>query len=268
MLAGPSAGLKKNRSNECILPGNSSRSETDGLNIRRAAMSSSDVKNHWEKIHHQGTGAAELPADRMTSASATPLTEISRRVVRLQIITLVWMSVEAIASIGTAWHAHSPALLGFGGDSLIELLSAAIVFWRFRFHCDEARAARVAGALLFALAGLILLTSVLTFLGYHEAQRTMVGIGILVAAAVAMPWLARRKRKLAVLTSSAALKADATESALCGFMAWIALAGVSVNAIWGRSWADPVAALALIPLIVREAWEAFHSAQLECHGCF
>jgi divalent metal cation (Fe/Co/Zn/Cd) transporter len=200
----------------------------------------------------------------MTSASATPLTEISRRVVRLQIVTLIWMSVEAVASISTAWHAHSPALFGFGGDSLIELLSAAVVFWRFRFHVDEARAARIAGALLFALAGLILLTSVLSFLGYHDAQRTLIGIGILVAAAVGMPWLAGRKRKLAVLASSAALKADAAESALCGYMAWIALAGLAVNAIWSKSWADPVAALALVPLILREGLEAIRSQRVHC----
>jgi divalent metal cation (Fe/Co/Zn/Cd) transporter len=202
----------------------------------------------------------------MTSASATPLTEISHRVVRLQIITLVWMSVEALVSISTAWHAHSPALFGFGGDSLIELLSAAVVFWRFRFHIDEARAAYIAAALLFALAGLVALSSALNFLGYHEAQGTLIGIGILMAAAVAMPLLASRKRKLAVLTSSAALKADAAESVLCGYMAWIALAGLAVNAIWGKWWADPVATLALTPLILREGLEAIRSQRVHC-GC-
>jgi divalent metal cation (Fe/Co/Zn/Cd) transporter len=110
---------------------------------------------------------------------------------------------------------------------VVELLSAAVVFWRFRFELNEARAARIAGALLFMLAGLVVLTSVLNFLGYREAQRSPVGIGILLAAAVVMPWLAtrkRRKRKLAAITSNAALKADAVESALCGYMAWIALA--------------------------------------------
>jgi divalent metal cation (Fe/Co/Zn/Cd) transporter len=80
------------------------------------------------------------------------------------------------------------------------------------------------GGLLFALAGFVLLTSTLNFIGYREAQRSLVGIGILLAAAVMMPWLAGRKRKLTIVTSSAALKADAVESALCGYMAWIALA--------------------------------------------
>ena len=201
----------------------------------------------------------------MTTTTAVPLTEISRRVVRLQIITLVWMSVEAAVSLGTAWHAHSPALFGFGGDSLIELLSAAIVLWRFRFRFDETRAAQIAGALLFALAGLVVLTSVLNLTGYREAQRSLIGIGILVAAAIAMPLLAARKRKLAIVTSSAALKADAAESALCGYMAWIALAGLLINAIWGKSWADPLAALAITPLILREGWEAVRAQQMGCH---
>jgi divalent metal cation (Fe/Co/Zn/Cd) transporter len=156
--------------------------------------------------------------------------------------------------------------LAFGGDSLIELLSAAVVFWRFRFTLSEARAARIAGGLLFALAGFVVLTSVLNLFGYREAQRSPVGIGILLAAAVVMPWLASRKRKLAVVTSSAALKADAAESALCGYMAWIALCGLIVNAIWGKSWADPVAALMLTPLILREGWEAIHASRLGC-GC-
>jgi divalent metal cation (Fe/Co/Zn/Cd) transporter len=81
---------------------------------------------------------------------------------------------------------------------------------------------------------------------------------------VVMPWLGSRKRRLAAVTSSAALKADAAESALCGYMAWIALSGLAVNAIWHKPWADPVAALALIPLILREGWRAMHASRLGC----
>ncbi len=192
----------------------------------------------------------------MTAATSSELPDISRRVLQLQVLTIVWMTVEAAVSLGTAWRSHSPALLAFGGDSLIELLSAAVVFCRFRFELNEARAARIAGVLLFTLAGLVVLTSVLNFLGYREAQRSLLGIGILLAAAVAMPWLASWKRQLAAIASSASLKADAVQSDLCAYMAWIALTGLLVNAIWGISWADPVAALGLSPLIVREGWEA------------
>jgi len=86
----------------------------------------------------------------MTAATSS---EFSRRILQLQVFTMVWMTIEAAVSLGTAWGSHSPALLAFGGDSLIELLSAAVVFWRFRFELNEARAARIAGVLLFALAG-------------------------------------------------------------------------------------------------------------------
>jgi divalent metal cation (Fe/Co/Zn/Cd) transporter len=180
------------------------------------------------------------------------------------VFTFLWMTVEAAISLGTAWSSHSSALFAFGGDSLVELLSAAVVFWRFRFALNEARAARIAGALLFTLAGLVVLASVLNFAGYHEAQPSLVGVGISLAAAVVMPWLGSRKRRLAAVTSSAALKADAAESALCGYMAWIALSGLAVNAIWHKPWADPVAALALIPLILREGWRAMHASRLGC----
>jgi divalent metal cation (Fe/Co/Zn/Cd) transporter len=203
----------------------------------------------------------------MATVTSSPLPDVSRRVLQLQVLTIVWMTVEAVVSLGTAWGSHSPALFAFGGDSLIELLSAAVVFWRFRFELKEAQAARIAGALLFALAGLVVLTSVLNFLGYRDAQRTLVGIAILLAAAFVMPWLASRKRQLAAVTSSAALKADAAQSALCSYMAWIALAGLLVNAIWGISWADPAAALALTPLILREGWIAVHSSKLACDCC-
>src|SRR5215469_10862390 len=99
----------------------------------------------------------------MGIASPASSTDVSRRVLELQVFTILWMTLEAAISLGSAWNARSPALLAFGGDSLVELLSAAVVLWRFRFAFDEARAARIAGALLFALAGLVVLASVLSF---------------------------------------------------------------------------------------------------------
>jgi len=186
--------------------------------------------------------------------------DVRRRILRIQVFTLIWMSVEAAVSLGAAWRAHSPALLAFGGDSAIELVSALVVYWRFRFYSTETRAeefaARIAGGLLFALAACVLLTSGAALLGKREARPSLAGIALLVVAAVVMPWLAGQKRKLSVTASSAALKADAAESAVCGYMAWIALAGLSVNAVWGIKWADPLAALCLTPFILHEGWEA------------
>lgn len=195
--------------------------------------------------------------------SAPPKTfprETTRRVVRIQAFTLVWMSVEAVVSLGAAWAARSPALLGFGGDSAVELLSAAVVLWRFyspsRGDHAEQRAAKIAGSLLFVLAAFVAFASIFTLLKHAETRPSPIGIVVLTLASVVMPWLARQKRRLSAATASAALRADAAESAVCGYLALIALAGLVVNAIWRVSWADAIAALALLPLIVREGWEA------------
>ena len=191
-----------------------------------------------------------------------------RRIQRVQTITIVWMSVEAAVSLFAAWRARSPALLAFGGDSAIELLSAVVVLWRFRAsdaHDDvEKRAARVAGALLFALAVFVAVTSVTSLLGYSEPKPTFLGIAILVAAAVVMPWLAKEKRRLSATTGSAALRADAAQSALCAYLSLIALAGLAINAIWHVKWADPVAALVVLPLIVWEGREAMRGKSCGC----
>src|SRR5580658_2233806 len=101
----------------------------------------------------------EITESSMSGAASSATTDFSRRIVQLQVLTIVWMTVEALVSLGAAWRAHSPTLFGFGGDSLIELLSAAIVLWRFRFGLNESRAAKSAGILLFVLAGLVMLTS-------------------------------------------------------------------------------------------------------------
>lgn len=163
-------------------------------------------------------------------------------------------------SLGAAWRARSPALLGFGGDSAIELLSAAVVLRRFYVPSDEARAeeraAKIAGGLLFVLAGFVVVASALSLLGHSEARPSPVGIVLLIVAAVIMPWLGWQKRRLSAATGSAALRADAAESSVCGYLAVIALGGLAINAIWGVGWADPVAALALLPFIVREGIEA------------
>jgi divalent metal cation (Fe/Co/Zn/Cd) transporter len=186
--------------------------------------------------------------------------DVLRRILRIQVFTLIWMCVEAVVSLGAAWRAHSPALLAFGGDSAIELVSALVVYWRFRFYSTEMKAekfaSRIAGGLLFVLGAFVLLASGAALLGRGETRPSLAGIALLLAAALVMPWLAGQKRKLSARASSAALRADAAESAVCGYMAWIALAGLTINAAWRIKWADPLAALCLIPIIVREGWEA------------
>jgi divalent metal cation (Fe/Co/Zn/Cd) transporter len=191
-----------------------------------------------------------------------------RRIQRVQTVTIAWMSAEALVSLFAAWRARSPALLAFGGDSGVELLSAAVVLWRFRARAThehaERQAAHVAGALLLALAAFVAVTSVTSLLGYSEPKATFLGIVILVAAAVIMPWLAKEKRRLSGATGSAALRADTAQSALCAYLSLIALAGLAINAIWHIKWADPLAALAILPLIVWEGWEAMRGKACGC----
>ena len=178
------------------------------------------------------------------------------------------MSVEVAVSLFAASRARSPALLAFGGDSAIELASAVVVLWRFHAIAAreqaERRAARIARVLLFVLAACVVATSAMTLLGYSEPKPTFLGIGILVAASVVMPWLAKEKRRLSGATGSPALRADAAQSALCAYLSLITLAGLAINAIWHVKWADPISVLAVLPLIVWKGREAMRGKACGC----
>jgi divalent metal cation (Fe/Co/Zn/Cd) transporter len=204
----------------------------------------------------------------MVSVPHAPAQDAIRLVRRIQTVTIFWMSVEAVVSLSAAWRAHSPALVAFGGDSAVELLSAVVVLWRFGSHDAHGRAEKnaavVAGALLFVLAAFVVTTSVLTILGYSEPRPSYLGIAVLAAAAAIMPWLAWEKRKLSATTGSAALRADAAESALCAYLSLLTLAGIAVNTIWHLAWADPVAGLAVTPLIIIEGRKAVRGNPCGC----
>lgn len=199
--------------------------------------------------------------------------ETFNRIRLIQVVTIAWMVIEAAGSLMAAWMAGSAALLAFGGDSAIELLSAIVVLWRFRssfasspaHERDEKIAARVTGILLVALAAYVVAVSVLKLLGRSKPAPSYFGIAILAMAAVFMPLLARAKRRLSAGTGSAALRADAAESGVCGYLSLIALAGLAVNAIWGIAWADPAAALTITPIVLWEARETLRGEPCQCH---
>jgi divalent metal cation (Fe/Co/Zn/Cd) transporter len=190
-----------------------------------------------------------------------------RSVRRIQAITITWMTVEAALSLYSAAQARSPALAAFGGDSVIELISAFVVLWRFRHPVPdraERFAARLTSGLLFALAAFVIATSILSLLGYNEPRPSYLGMAVLAAAALLMPWLAKEKRRLSALTASAALRADAAESALCAYLSLLALAGLAARALLHIGWADPLAALAITPLILREARQSWRGKPCSC----
>jgi divalent metal cation (Fe/Co/Zn/Cd) transporter len=228
---------------------------------------------HKERVHLQvppepNTANLSTPSPLPPLVIQTPNHRTLRHIHWVQTITIAWMSVEAVLSLWAAGMARSPALAAFGGDSAIELLSAVVVLWRFRTHSSkpaEQPAARIAGGLLLALAAYVVVASAISLLGYGEPKPSSLGMAVLVGAALVMPVLAKEKQRLSALTGSAALRADAAESALCAYLAIIALIGLAVHAIWHIAWADPVAALAITPLIVFEAREAMRGKA--CGGC-
>jgi divalent metal cation (Fe/Co/Zn/Cd) transporter len=189
---------------------------------------------------------------------------------RLEIMTIIWMVIEAAVAVAAGILASSLLLVAFGIDSAIELVSGIVVFRRFRFEFNEQsedalhsaksierKAARIAGYLLLLLSAYIVLQAIFGLVTRHAAETSPVGIAVAIIAAFGMPLLAKRKLRVANRIDSRSLRADAMETLTCGYLAWILLAGLVLNAIahWWW-WIDSVASLAIVPLLVREAREA------------
>jgi divalent metal cation (Fe/Co/Zn/Cd) transporter len=184
----------------------------------------------------------------------------------LQGITLAWMLVELAVSLYAAATAHSPAMLAFGSDSLVELLSAAVVLlqWVPGMSISERRAGRAAGVLLFVLAGVVAAIAVASLALRVRPATSCAGIAITIAALIAMPILAALKRREARRSNNAALAADAVQSATCAYIALIALAGLAINAAFHIAWFDSVAALAAIPILIKEGRSAWQGHACGC----
>ena len=201
----------------------------------------------------------------MVEAANTPVEDLSTAIRHIQWFTIAWMLIETVVALFAAVSAHSVALAAFGADSGIEMFSAATVLWRFRSARQHAEvtASKITAWLLVALAVYIAADSAYMLLpSNRKAEESYLGIALLGAAAVVMQWLGRRKRQLAAIANSSSLRSDAAQSSICGYMAWIALFGLLLNAFVHVSWADPAAALCLVPIVIKEAKEAF-----EGHDC-
>jgi divalent metal cation (Fe/Co/Zn/Cd) transporter len=195
-----------------------------------------------------------------------PANALSSRLILLQSFTLAWMLVECAISLWAAARAHSPALLAFGFDSFVELLSAALVILALapRFSLNPRRIDIAAGTLLFILAAIVALTSILALAGKLRPEASPLGIAITSVALAVMPLLAWQKRKLARQTGNNALAADAVQSATCAYLAAIALAGLALNAAFHLASADSVAALAAVPILVIEGRRAIQGQSCGC----
>ncbi len=183
-----------------------------------------------------------------------------RRGRTLEYITLAWNSVEAIAAIVSGLLAGSIALVGFGLDSVIECFSGAVLLWRLRAgeqgEVRERRALRLVGASFIALAMYVAYEAVESLLRHEPPQKSWFGIGVAVASLISMPLLARAKRRVAAEIESGALHADSRQTDICAYLSAILLGGLLLNALLRWWWADPVAGLLMVILIVREGVEA------------
>lgn len=182
----------------------------------------------------------------------------------LQGITLAWMTVECACSLVAAAGAHSVALLAFGSDSLIELLSAVVVLLQFlpRFPLKKPHAEKSAAVLLFLLAAAVIAIAALAY--GAPMHTTWLGMAITAAALVAMPVLARLKRSQARLLDNRALAADAAQSATCAYLAAVTLAGLAAYAIWRVAWVDTAAALLAVPILVVEGRRTWRGEGCGC----
>jgi divalent metal cation (Fe/Co/Zn/Cd) transporter len=192
-----------------------------------------------------------------------------RTALRLEVITIIWMVIEAVAAIGAGIAARSLLLVAFGIDSAIELASAVVVFRRFRIESHEKfagdlhgtrsierKTAKIAGYLLLLLSAYVLVQAGFGLVTRHAAEISPIGFAVAIIAAIGMPFLAKAKLRVADNIDSRALRADAMETLTCGYLAWVLLAGLALNAVTHWWWVDSVASLAVVPLLIREGWES------------
>ena len=184
----------------------------------------------------------------------------------LQCVTVFWMLIECGVALFAAARAHSPALFAFGSDSLVELLSAAVVLLQFapRLTISEERAARAAAVRLFALAAVVTLIAALSLIGGVQPEASALGIGLTAIALLIMPVLSWLKRRQARRLNNPALAADAVQSGTCAYLAAITLTGLAVNAVFGIGWFDTAAALLTVPLLMKEGRNAWLGKNCGC----
>jgi divalent metal cation (Fe/Co/Zn/Cd) transporter len=224
-------------------------------------------------LERSQTRACHTPG--MTRPPLSLHAALLRRGVLLEGATVGWNVVEGAIAVGAGAIASSVALIGFGVDSFVETASGAVVGWRLRAelhgHADEQRiedlerrAGRIAGALLLGLAVYVVIDAGRRLLGFGaEAQESRVGIALTAISLVVMPFLGWAKLRTARALRSGALRADAYETIACAWLSLTTLGGLLLNAAFDWWWADPLAALAIVPLVVREGLEGLRG---ECHG--
>jgi divalent metal cation (Fe/Co/Zn/Cd) transporter len=207
-------------------------------------------------------------------AETSPRVILVRRGKLLGYLTVGYNSLEAVIALIAGVIAGSVALVGFGADSVIEVTAGATALWRLSRDWDHQRRERteriahwIVGTCFIALAIYVAWESIEALLGRMPPDASLPGIALAAVSLVVMPLLARAKRKVALALRSGALVSEAKQTALCTYLSAILLGGLVLNAILGWWWADPLAGLAMVPLIAHEGWEGLRgrsSCEDEC----
>lgn len=197
--------------------------------------------------------------------------------VNIELVSIVWMVIEAAVAIGSGITAHSLSLVAFGADSIIELIAGGVLLWRLTIEARGASLARVkraekasswvVGIALLLLAVYIVIASIDKLFTHQGAESTYVGIGLAIASGIIMPYLSRAKKRIGSEIGSQALRADGSCSMVCAYMAWTVVVGAVLNTILGWWWIDSLAALALVYFVVKEGWEAVQEARGKEDAC-
>lgn len=197
-----------------------------------------------------------------------PRADSIQRALCLEYLTVTWNLIEGVVAVTAAIVAGSVAILGFGIDSFVECLSAAVMIWRLRAERDhrlsgeriealEHRARRLVAASLFLLASYVAFDAAQTLWSGERPAFSLVGVVLLALSIAVMLWLARAKQRVATELGSKAMSADAFQTTACWWLSIAALLGVGLNGLFGWWWADPVAAIVISVLIAREGREAW-----------
>lgn len=224
----------------------------------------------YDILAWQRAAAAVGGRERRRGMQGTASADV-RAGVRIEVITVTWMVVEAAVSIGAGVVAGSLLLVAFGADSVIELVSGGILLWRLsvqasggdaeRVEQAERRAAWVVGVSLALLCVYVLASASFGLVAHAKPDASPVGIAVTLAAVAVMPWLGVTKRRLAARLDSGALRGDAASSFTCAYMAATVFAGLVLNALWHWWWAEDLAAVVFLFWLISETREAFEEAK-------
>ena len=184
---------------------------------------------------------------------------LARRGTRLEYFTIVWNSIEGLIAVSAGMLAGSISLVGFGVDSFIEVTSGSALLWRMSLDADahrresiERRTLRIVGGCFVALAAYVAYEALHDLAGQEAAAHSLPGILLACVSLLVMPLLSRAKRQVGTAMNSRAMHADARQTEFCTYLSAILLGGLLLNSLFGWWWADPVAALAMVPIIAKE----------------